>query len=87
MQYDKGAASLSELLVAYRDVAFAARDSGLRGDALRRPLQDYRDAMLKMRDYMRGRYQSGAVTQADLDRVESSVAEAEFWLAEANEKQ
>jgi hypothetical protein len=32
--HDLGRVSSTELLSAYRDVAFAARDSGLRGDAL-----------------------------------------------------
>jgi hypothetical protein len=85
LMYDKGAVGLTDLLAAYRDVAFAARDSGLRGDVLRKALQDYRDAMVALREHTHVLYKAGAVNDADVDHVDAAVAEAEYWLAEAGQ--
>jgi hypothetical protein len=83
LMYERGGLSLGDLTSAYHDVAFAARDSGLRGDALRKPLEDYRDAMRNLAELTDARFKQGAVNQADVASVQSHVAEAEFWLAEA----
>jgi hypothetical protein len=82
--YDRGATSISEVFAACRDVAFAARDSGLHGEPLRGVLREYRDAVIALRELTRERMAKGAVGEVDLSRVESLVAEAEFWLEEAN---
>jgi hypothetical protein len=81
-QYQSGLVSMSELLAAYRDVAFAARDSGLRGEELRRALEDYRDGAARSRDLARSRVSAGQETADAVMHAEASLAEAEFWLAE-----
>lgn len=83
--FDKGTVGLDALFAACRDVAFAARDSGMRGEALRKILVEYRDAVVAMKDLTRDRVAKGAVGEEALTRVESLLAEAEFWLQEANE--
>jgi len=82
--FNRGAVSINDVFAACRDVAFAARDSGLHGEPLRGVLREYRDAVIALRDLTRERMAQGAVGEADLGRVESLVAEAEFWLEEAN---
>jgi hypothetical protein len=82
--FNRGAVSINDVFAACRDVAFAARDSGLHGEPLRGVLREYRDAVIALRDLTRERMAQGAVGEADLSRVESLVAEAEFWLEEAN---
>jgi hypothetical protein len=72
VSFDRGATTIDEVFAACRDVAFAARDSGLRGGALR--------------DLTRERAAKGAVGEDAVSRVEAIVAEAEFWLEEANER-
>ena len=67
-------------------MAFAARDSGFRGEALRSVLTDYRDAVLALRDLTRERMAKGAVGEDAMNRVEALVAEAEYWLGEAEER-
>jgi hypothetical protein len=83
--FDHGTASIDELFAACRDVAFAARDSGLHGETLRGVLREYRDAVIALRDLTRERVAKGAVSEEAVTRVESLVAEAEFWLEEANQ--
>jgi hypothetical protein len=83
--FEHGSATLDDLFDACRDVAFAARDSGLHGETLRRILTEYRDAAVSLRDLTRERLAKGAVNEAAMTRVESLVAEAEYWLAEANQ--
>jgi hypothetical protein len=83
--FDAGKTTIDELFAACRDVAFAARDSGLHGSPLRDILKDYRDGVLALRDLTRERATRGAVGEDAVSRVESIVAEAEFWLAEANQ--
>jgi len=80
--YDRGQCSNTELLAAYREVAFAARDSGLRGDEALRALEVYRDAAVSMRDRARAGY-PGQVSDADVDRAEAALLEAEYWLQES----
>lgn len=82
-QYQRGMGSMRDVLAAYRDMAFAARDSGLRGDALRRPLEEYRDATIRLRDLARDRATMGSVPEVDVYAAEASIAEAEYWLVEA----
>jgi len=84
--FEHGKTSLDELFAALRDVAFAARDSGFRGEALRSVLTDYRDAVLALRDLTRERMAKGAVGEDAMNRVEALVAEAEYWLGEAEER-
>jgi hypothetical protein len=86
VMYDRGTVPLSELAGAYRAVALAARDSGLHGDALRRPLQEYRDALSGLRDATRTRFQSGVASEADVATVDSAITEADYWLEEAIEQ-
>jgi hypothetical protein len=83
--FDHGAASLDDLFAGFRDVAFAARDSGFHGEELRRILTDYRDAVLALRDLTKERAAKGAVGQDASSRVDALVAEAEYWLGEADE--
>ena len=83
--FDRGTTTIDELFAACRDVAFAARDSGLRGDALRDVLREYRDAVVALKDLTRERASKGAVGEEAVNRVDSIVAEAEFWLEEANQ--
>ncbi len=83
--FDRGKTSIDELFAACRDVAFAARDSGIHGGALRDILREYRDGVLALRDLTRERAAKGAVGEDEVSRVEGIVAEAEFWLEEANQ--
>jgi hypothetical protein len=82
--FEHGKTGLEALLVGARDVAFAARDSGLRGEELRSILTEYRDAVVAMKGVTRERVSKGTADEEALNRVESLVAEAEFWLAEAS---
>jgi hypothetical protein len=83
--FDKGKATLDEVFATFRDFALAARDSGLAGGALRDVLKEYRDAMIALRDLTRERMSKGEVGEDALIRVESLVAEAEYWLEEASQ--
>jgi hypothetical protein len=83
--FEHGSASLDELFDACRDVAFAARDSGISGEKLRRILAEYRDAAVALRDLTRERLAKGAVNEVTAGRFDALVAEAEFWLAEASD--
>jgi hypothetical protein len=83
--FNQGRTSIDDLFAACRDVAFAARDSGIHGGALRDILRDYRDGVLALRDLTRERAAKGAVGEEAVSRVEAIVAEAEFWLEEANQ--
>jgi hypothetical protein len=82
--FDHGRAGIDDVFAACRDVAFAARDSGMHGESLRGVVKEYRDAVLALRDLTRERIDKGAVTEDEMTRVEALVAEAEFWLEEAN---
>lgn len=81
--FGKGTTTLDELFAGCRDVAFAARDSGLRGPPLRDVLQDYRDAVAALKQLTRERQAKGAVNDEAMSRVEALEAEAEYWLEEA----
>jgi hypothetical protein len=83
--FAKGSTTLDELFAASRDVAFAARDSGLRGAPLRDVLKDYRDAVAALKELTKERLAKGAVDEEAMSRVEALEAEAEFWLADASE--
>jgi len=83
--FAKGSTTLDELFAASRDVAFAARDSGLRGAPLRDVLKDYRDAVAALKELTKERLAKGAVDEEAMTRVEALEAEAEFWLADASE--
>jgi hypothetical protein len=83
--FEHGTTGLDALVAACRDVALAARDSGMRGETLRSILREYRDAMIAMRDLTRERESKGAVGEDAMSRVETLLAEAEFWLEEAHE--
>ena len=48
-------------------------------------LAEYRDGVVALRDLTRERASKGAVGADAVSRVESIVAEADFWLAEAGE--
>jgi hypothetical protein len=82
--FSKGTATLDELFAACRDVAFAARDSGLRGAPLRDVLKDYRDAVIALKELTRERMAKGAVDEQAMSRVDALAAEAEYWLEEAS---
>jgi len=84
--FDHGVTTLDELIGACRDVAFAAHDSGLHGQALRDVLTEYRDAVVALRDLTKERVAKGAVGEDAISRMEALVAEAEFWLEEANQR-
>jgi hypothetical protein len=81
--FEHGTTGLDDLFAALRDVAFAARDSGFHGEALRTILTEYRDAVVALQALTRERMQKGAVTQEAMSRVETLVAEAQYWLAES----
>lgn len=81
--YEKGMISSKDVFDAYRDIALAARDSGLRGEALLHPLTEYRDAIVQLRDLMKSRVATGAENEDATNRAEVQLAEAEYWLAEA----
>jgi hypothetical protein len=81
--FGKGSATLDELFAACRDVAFAARDSGLRGPPLHDVLKEYRDAVVALKALTRERMAKGAIGDAELTRVEALEAEAEYWLEES----
>ena len=83
--FDKGSTTIDELFAGCRDVAFAARDSGMHGEALRRVLTEYRDAVSALKGLMRERVAKGAVSEDTMTRVDSLVAEAEYWLEDANQ--
>lgn len=83
--FTRGTVGLDALFAACRDVAFAARDSGLHGEPLKRILTEYRDAVVAMKELTRDRLAKGAVGEEAMKRVEALVAEAEFWLAQAVE--
>lgn len=82
-QFDKGLGSTATLLGALRLLGLAAHDSHLRGEARIGPLTEYRDAMVAARDHVKQRVESAAASQDELYEVESQLAEAEYWLAEA----
>ena len=81
--FEHGTTSLDGLFAALRDVAFAARDSGFHGEALRSVLTEYRDAVVSLQGLTKERFDKGAVNQEDVARVDGLVAEAQYWLAEA----
>ena len=82
--FDRGSTTIEELFAGCRDVAFAARDSGMHGEALRGVLTEYRDAVIALRDLMRERAAKGTVSDETMSRVDALVAEAEYWLEDAN---
>lgn len=83
--FEHGTATLEELFAGFRDVAFAARDSGLHGETLRGILTDYRDGVKSLRELTKERVASGKVGEDAMSRVDALVAEAEYWLAEATD--
>jgi hypothetical protein len=86
ISFDRGVTTLDELIGASRDVAFAAHDSGLHGQALRDLLTEYRDVVAALRDLTKERVAKGAVGEDAVDRMEGLVVEAEFWLEEAKQR-
>ncbi|HEY8088964.1 MAG TPA: hypothetical protein VIF09_13990 [Polyangiaceae bacterium] len=82
--FEHGTTGLDDLFAALRDVAFAARDSGFHGEALRSILTEYRDAVVALQALTHERVEKGAVTQEAMSRVEALVAEAQYWLAESS---
>jgi hypothetical protein len=85
-QFEMGRTTMAELTLAYRDVAVAARDSGLRGDPLRRAIEDYQHAAMVLAKAMRERVDDGRETRSAVDAAEAAMAEAEYWGAEARER-
>jgi hypothetical protein len=83
--FDRGKTTLDDVFVAFRDFALAARDSGLDQGALRDVLREYRDAVLALKDVTRERMSKGAIGEEAMIRVESLVAEAEYWLEEESQ--
>jgi hypothetical protein len=83
--FDRGSTTIDELFTGCRDVAFAARDSGMHGEALRGVLEEYRSAVVALRDLMRERAAKGAVSDDTMTRVDALVAEAEYWLEDASQ--
>ncbi len=81
--FDAGKATLDELFAACRDVAFAARDSGMHGEALRQVLDEYLGAVTALRDLMRERAARSAGSADATRRIDGLVAEAEYWVEEA----
>jgi hypothetical protein len=83
--FDLGKVTIDEVFAACRDVAFAARDSGLHGGALRDVLREYRDAVVALKNLTRERAAKGAVGEEGVARVDALLAEAEFWLEEGSQ--
>ena len=83
--FDRGSTTLEELFAGCRDVAFAARDSGMHGEALRGVLTEYRDSVVALKDLTRERVSKGSVGEDAMTRVDELLAEAEYWLADASQ--
>lgn len=83
--FDDGKTTIEELFAGCRDVAFAARDSGMHGQPLRDVLTEYRDAVSALRDLMRERAAKGSTSADAMSRVEALAAEADYWLEEAKQ--
>jgi hypothetical protein len=83
--YDRGGLPLAEFLRSYRDVALAVRDAKLAKKERIVRLRAYAETAVKLRDLMRERKQSGAVTEADVAVTELAEVEARYWLQEATE--
>jgi hypothetical protein len=83
--YRQGLATATELLLAYREVAVAARD-GLVGDKLRKELATYRDAMVQLQGTITSRVQLGSAGPKEAEHAREALAEAEYWLEEASEE-
>jgi hypothetical protein len=83
--FDRGTITFDVLFTGFRDVAFAARDSGLHGETLRHILTDYRDGLLALQTMIHQRAESELTSPDQALRIDALVAEAEYWLAEANE--
>ena len=73
----------AELMVAYRDVAFAARDSGLRGETLRQAIQEYAKAAAAYQQTVHEHATQGKVSVAEVAAADATMAEASYWLEEA----
>ncbi len=86
VMYRQGLATPAELLLAYREVAVAARDSGLVGEKLRRELAVYRDEMVELERMIEGRAQVGGAGPQEVEHAREALAEADYWLEEANER-
>jgi hypothetical protein len=86
LYFVRGAISPAEFLAAFRGVAFAARESGLRGEALRSALTEYRDHAKEALESQRQRVATGAQTGDSLNQMKEGVLEAEYWLAEASQR-
>jgi hypothetical protein len=82
--FAKGAVTFDTLFTACRDVAYAARDSGMHGEALRDVLTEYRGAVVALKELTKERYAKGAVDDDAVAKVDALEAEANFWLEEAN---
>ncbi len=81
--YERGAISLEDFLRSYREAALAVRESRLAKAERITRLRTYADSAEKIRDLMRTRAQSGAVTPADVASSELAEVEARYWLKEA----
>ena len=86
LAYQHGAARLGEVLIAYRDIAVAARESGLAGEKLRRELTVYRDATIELEKDFELRSQAGNAGPEDVVAARLARSEAEYWLVEASER-
>ena len=83
-QAEHAALSRVQYLAAKRELAVAARDSGLRGEALRSALEEYVAAAKESAQLL----QHGRIFTGDESkRAEYAIAEAEFWLAEAKARE
>lgn len=81
-----GLASRDELFAAYRQVAFAARDSALRDETVRKTLLEYRDQAKQVLEDERALVAAPTSKgQFSVDEAEAALAEAEYWLAEVSQ--
>ena len=85
LSYKLGQTSLSELTAAYREIAFAARDSGLRGEPLRQALDEYRKILAQLSETTHKEHDQGRVGPLEVEAVDARTAEADYWAAEAEE--
>jgi hypothetical protein len=84
--YRSGHLSLPEIVAAHRDVAVAARDSGLHGQPLLAALTEYNDAATKLVTETRSWVDAGKVSESDLKQAELESAEAAYWLSVEGER-
>jgi hypothetical protein len=84
--YPRGLVPLDRVMEAYRSWFIACREAPLPAAKLADAATAYRAYVAKAFEITTGRNKSGAVGDLELLKVQSDLAEADFWLAEAKWK-